>query len=264
MFRQSTTVLTLAASLVAAPVHAQFVRSGAETTTTCAPTVALCDVNWSVQWFGLSGGIGGFLAKAAIITPNIPAPPWAPNIPGTQQWIGAANSGSVGGGQNRYYFQTTFTAPVSSVLSFGLGWDNRLVGAYVGGSIDPVNGFFLGGLSLLGATSPTQPYADGKAGFCRSDGVFPASAYPDCVLNVAIGVNAQQLNTLTFVVEGDGTTDGLLVGTAVGDLPPVIQVPTTTTTPEPATMGLMLLGFMALGGVRYFSRGRQGGMSLTA
>ncbi len=265
MFRQSTTVLILAASLVAAPAHAQLVRSGGQTTTTCASTVTICDVNWSVQWFGLAGGPGGTLANAPIITSTYtPSPPWAPNVAGVQQWIGAANSGSVGGGSTRYYFQTTFTSSIASLLSFGLGWDNRLVGAYVGGSIDPINGLFLGGLSLLGSTSPTQPYAGGKAGFCRSDGVFPASAYPNCVLNVAIGVNAQQLNTLTFVVEGDGTTDGLLVGASFGELPPVIQVPpSTTTTPEPATMGLTLLGLIALGGARFVRRGRRVGMSLT-
>jgi hypothetical protein len=35
----------------------------------------------------------------------------------------------------------------------------------------------------------------------------------------------------------------------------VIQVPPTSTVPEPATMGLMLLGLVALGGVGYVNRG---------
>jgi len=258
MFSNRVTLLMFSAGLVATPAHAQFVRSGGETTTTCAPMVTVCDVNWSVQWFSLSGGVGGFLQNAPIVTAT-PSPPWAPNIAGEQQWIGAANNGSVGG-PTRYYFQTTFSAAVSGVLSFGLGWDNRLVGAYVGGSIDPSTGVFLDGLSLLGSTSPSEPYAGGKAGFCRdSDGVFPSSAYPNCVLNVAIGVNADQLNTLTFVVEGDGTTDGLLVGAAFGELPPVIQVPPTTA-PEPATLGLMFLGLVTLGGVRYCKRGKAAGI----
>ena len=252
MFMKSRVGLVLAAVVVAAPAHAQFVRSGGQTTTTCAPGVAICDLNWSVQWFNLSGGAGGSFANAPIVT-SIPAPPWAPNIAGEQQWIGAANNGTVGG-PTRYYFQTTFTAPVSGVVSFGLGWDNRLVGAFVGGSIDP-SGVFLGGLSLLGATSPSNPYDGGKAGFCRdSDGEFPSGAWPNCVLNVAIAVNADQANTLTFVVEGDGTTDGLLVGTAAGaNEPPVIVVPPTTV-PEPATMGLMLMGLIALGSARRLGR----------
>jgi hypothetical protein len=262
MFRKRRVVLVLAAVLVAAPAHAQFVRSGGQTTTTCAPGVAICDLNWSVRWFNLSGGTGGFFANAPIVT-SIPSPPWAPNIAGEQQWIGAANNGSVGGA-TRYYFQTTFSAPVSGVISFGLGWDNRLVGAFVGGSIDP-SGVFLGGLSLLGGTSPSNPYDGGKAGFCRdSDGVFPSSAWPDCVLNVAIAVNADQSNTLTFVVEGDGATDGLLVGTAAGaNEPPVIVVPPTTV-PEPATMGLMFMGLVALGSARCFRRGNGTGSSSAA
>lgn len=188
---------------------------------------------------------------APIITPNIPSPPWGPNIPGVQQWIGGANSGSVGGGSTRYYFQTTFTSSVAADLAFGLGWDNKLVGAYVGGSIDLGTGLFTGGLSLLPGTSPATPYANGRAGFCRdADGVFPASAYPNCVLNVVLGVNASQSNTLTFVVEGDGSTDGLLVGTAFGELPPAIPVPPltpVTSVPEPSTVALMFAGLVVLG-----------------
>lgn len=262
MFKQRMVIVTIAASLIAAPAHAQFVRSGGATTTTCAPTVAVCDLNWSVRWFGLAGGSNGFFSNAPIVT-QIPSPPWAPNIAGVQQWIGAANNGSVGG-STRYYFQSSFTSSVSSVLGFGLGWDNRLVGAYVGGSIDLGTGLFTGGVSLLGTTSPALPYAGGKAGFCRSDGVFPAGNFPNCVLNVAIGVNAAQLNTLTFVVEGDGTTDGLLVGAAFGELPPVIPIPPTTTIPEPATLAMVLGGLIALGGVRRFSRRNRVRMSSTA
>jgi len=258
MSNKSTAVLMLAASLVAAPAHAQFVRTGGQTTNICASGVSLCDLNWSVTWFSLAGALEGSFAKAPIaLTPFNPSPPWAPNIPGVQQWISADNDATVGTGGTRYYFQTTFTSSVSQNVNFGLGWDNRLVGAYVGGFINPADGTFSGGLSLLGSTSPSSPYDGGKAGFCRdSDGEFPSGAYPNCVLNVAIHVNAAQSNTLTFVVEGDGTTDGLLVGGADGsNIPPVIDVPTSTA-PEPASMTLMLTGLAGLGSLRFLRRGK--------
>ena len=66
------------------------------------------------------------------------------------------------------------------------------------------------------------------------------------MLNVAIGVNAGQANILTFVVEGDGTTDGFLLGLAEGaNDPPVINVPGTTV-PEPATVVLSGAGLALL------------------
>jgi hypothetical protein len=241
-------------SATAASLDAQVPRTGAATTTTCAAGISVCDVNWSVRWFALSGSNGGFLSNAAII-PAVGGV-WAPNEAGVQQWIGAASGGSVGYA-SRYYFQTTFTSDISQTLDFGLGWDNRLVGAYVGGGIDLATGLFVGGTSLLPGTSPATPYADGRAGFCRdADGVFPTSQFPDCVLNVAIGVNAGQANVLTFVVEGDGTTDGFLLGLAEGaNTPPVITVPATTV-PEPTTVVLSGAGLALLGLAQRWRRKR--------
>ncbi len=253
----SLVALALLSAGLASPLEAQFVRTGGQTTTTCAPTISICDLNWSVQWFRLTGPLVGSYTNAPIVNVGAPVPPWAPNLVGEQQWIGAANNGSVGGGSTRYYFQTTFSAPVSSVLSFGLGWDNRLVGAYVGGTVDLGTGLFIGGTSLLPGVTPATPFAAGKAGFCRdSDGVFPSNQWPNCVLNVALAINANQSNTLTFVVEGDGATDGLLVGTAAGtNQPPVIQVPPpTTSVPEPSTIGMGVMGMAAMFAIR--RRGR--------
>jgi len=242
-------LLALTGSVLLAPTaNAQFARSGASTSNTCSSGVAVCDVNWSVTWFNLSTLATGTVSRAAII-PAIGGT-WAPNIAGVQQWIGAARDGNIGFA-SRYYFQSTFTQNTSGTVNFGLGWDNRLVGAYVGGAIDPLTGLFTGGTSLLPGTSPTTPFSNGQAGFCRSDGVFPSSQYPNCVLNIAIGVNASQSNVLTFVVEGDGTTDGLLVGAAQGaNVPPVVQIPPSTTVPEPGTIGLTLMGIVAIGAVR--------------
>jgi hypothetical protein len=74
------------------PAGAQLHRTG-ESTVAC-PYVGGCDANWSVSWIGLPGGMAsgvtGSLANAAIVT-TIPSPPWAPNLPGVQQWIGIAN-----------------------------------------------------------------------------------------------------------------------------------------------------------------------------
>lgn len=246
----STTRLLFAASallaVVTMPASAQFARTGASTTVACASGITTCDANWSVVWTDLSGVAKGSLSKAAIIPAvyNV----WAPNS-GTQQWIGANSTASVGG-NTRYFFQTTFTSLIAGTTSFGLGWDNRLVGAYAGGSIDFLNGILTGGTSLLGAVSPASPYSFGKAGFCRdSDGVFPGGQYPACVLNVAISLGAGQGTTLTFVVEGDGTTDGLLVGGAAGtNTPPTITIPSTSV-PEPSTFLLLIAGLTACAAV---------------
>lgn len=246
MSRRAIAAAALMASAWAFPLHAQFARSGAATSTTCSPGVALCDVNWSVTWFNLSTLATGTLGRAVVIPDVVGV--WAPNVPGVQQWIGAASGGSIGFA-SRYYFQSTFTSNSSGVVNFGLGWDNRLVGAYVGGSIDALTGLFTGGTSLLPGTSPATPFSGGQSGFCRGDGVFPASQYPNCVFNIAIGVNASQSNLLTFVVEGDGSTDGLLVGAAAGtNQPPAVQVPPpTTSVPEPSTVVLLCAGLVALG-----------------
>ena len=236
----------------ASPLSAQVPRTGAATSNTCAAGIVSCDLNWSVQWFGIANPLlGGTLARAAIYT-GIPAPPYAPNIAGTQQWISARNNGSVGTA-SRYFFQTTFASAVNSTVNFGLGWDNRLVGAFVGGSIDALTGLFTGGTSLLPGVSPATPFTSngGTAGFCRNgDGVFPSNQWPNCVFNLALGVNANEANTLTFVVEGDGSTDGFLLGGADGvNTPVTTPAPPINMVPEPSSFALLALGAAGIAAV---------------
>lgn len=175
----------------------------------------MCDAMWSVAWFATAGGFRGQVANAAIVPDSSfggAAGHWAPNQAGVQQWIGTNNIATVSTNREntRYFFQTAFPQAVSGELEFGLGWDNVLVGAYVGGSINTDTGLFEGGVSLLSGTSP---YFCGGGGYCWFDNcVFPGSNWPNCVLSVKVYVDAAKMDTLTLVVEGDGTTDGILVG----------------------------------------------------
>ncbi len=230
----------VALALPATRVDAQIARTG-ERTAACGASPTGCDASWSVRWFGLTSATApgsGFLANAAIITQPATGV-WAPNVPGVQQWIGASADGTIplnvpnGTSLFRYYYQTTFSVPVALTVPFGIGWDNRLVGAFVGGTIQG-DGTFSGGTAIIPGLSPASPYAGGRAGFCRdADGVFPTAAYPNCVLNLSLAAAAQQQQTLTIVLEGDGSRDGLLVG--------------SSTVPEPSTYALLGTGLGVLG-----------------
>lgn len=235
-------------AMAATTAAAQWSPTGSNTVA-CAQ--GICDANWSVAYYGISAltaGVSGTLTNAPLAT-TIPSPPWAPNVSGVQQWIGASSDARLAlrTGDNasnyRYFFTTTFSLPTTSTLSFGIGWDNKLVGAYQGAlSIDALGNYTpgVGTIDLLGAT-PASPYAGGNSGFCRDgDGVYPSSQWPDCIVPISLDVTGGQMQTLTFVLQGDGETDGLLAGSGS-------VTNAQTTTPEPGSILLMATGIAALG-----------------
>jgi hypothetical protein len=245
---------TLLLATNATAAAAQFTRTGASVSTKCGTGIAKCDNNWSVTWRGFGAGalgVSGTLAKAAIVT-TIPTPVWAPNVAGQQQWIGVSSNADVatvhtGDNASRYhyFFSTLISAPISS-FDFGMGWDNRLLGVYTGNLTINSNGTYSGGTSILDVTS----YA-GKSGFCRDgDGVLPTSNAPSkCLVPIDInGANVAVGARLTFVIEGDGETDGLLVGSPTAPI---------TATPEPATLALLGTGLLGLGGFALRKRSKR-------
>lgn len=169
----------------------------------------LRDQSWQVSWTPFGTNPGSAFIAAYVINPIPPgaAGVWQPNVPGTYMWIGANPQATMtpatadGTPNYTYTFQTSFSNVAS--LSFRCAMDNR-GGAYTltpGSSGAGACGTFTFG-STQTATSPGGP------------------------------------QTLTFVVQGDGTTDGLLV-----------QITDVTTTPEPATMGFVATGLAGLAGL---------------
>jgi hypothetical protein len=204
-------------------------------------TATAFDPVWSVRWRGINGAsvTPGFLANAATLTsfPSV----WNPNLSDTR-WISASPSGSVSvsGGSStskvEYLFQTTFLATTNGVVG-RLGWDNLFLGAFVGGTID-ASGQLVGGTRVMDAfvASPGQ----GLFGFCRNgDGFLPGSSYPNCTMGFVIGgLTVGQMTTITFVLNGDGGTDGLFMTGA------------STIVPEPGVAvmfgaGLLVLSLLA-------------------
>jgi hypothetical protein len=223
-------VFALALLIATAPAAgAQWANTGA--------LAGATDAVWSVRWRGINGATvtPGFAANAAILS-TIPSV-WNPNLSDTR-WIGAAASGNlaVTGGSStakvEYLFQTTFT-PTTDMVGGKLAWDNLFLGAFIGGTID-ASGALVGGTRVLDAFT-AQP-GQGLFGFCRDgDGFLPGSSYPNCTMPFIIsGLTRGQSTTITFVLNGDGGTDGLFLTGA------------TALVPEPATGLLLATGLAGL------------------
>jgi hypothetical protein len=239
MMRNGMSVLALAAVGViatAAPVYAVIIPStGAAGGTD--------DANWSVLWRPIApDGISFGADSTASLVTSIPSPPWQPNVSGNN-WLGidddATIPGATGDNSHRYEyaFTTEITLPVPQTLTGVIGFDNFFfVGGFLGGSFDPATGTYTPGTQFLSPTSLLGPGNENKAGFCRdADGFLPSSSFPACTVDFAFDLPAGDY-TITFVIQGDGLTDGF-----------ILNQQDVALVSEPATVGLLGLALGAVG-----------------
>ncbi len=210
------------ASVVAAALALTSVASEAQVLNT-GLGVGPIDANWTVKVTKISDGSVLYNGNAFFISP-IPSV-WQDNSAPTYNWIGASRNGSLPGGNGAIAYRYTYTTNLlgSSTIVGSMGWDNKLVGFSLDG----------GATSLFGNT----PADFNEFGFCRtSDGEFDNKPQPTCTRSFTVSPTLGA-TTFSVVVDGDLTTDGLLIRNA------------STTVPEPSTYALMAAGLAGIFGV---------------